>query len=700
MLAESQELSASLRRCGLNPPSAHPWVQPLEKGDFLIANLDSSGAVQEVEFRRSSDGVGIYKIKKDKHNMFSATKLDSPILSVVADHPQRAELARRDLSAGDRAAVLTLLCDGAPFSYSLVDRKRLRTRLQAFARKLRPLFREQSPEGPAVQLLLERLSAAELDPDEFLTQIVRSAIEAVRRGEDPKLAEQLLVGIEKAKRHGIEKKKITVVLDIAREPQDDFTRVAHPKMEGLYHRALLAQERGAADGICALTGAHQQLEHGTLPEPKLPELENTILLSMNRDSPCNHRYGKIGADIFPIGKDTAGDLYKALLWITVPARKRKTWAPVPRNDGPRSDLLIAYIDSLPELPIDMAGILADATEVQLQGQFESESELVIAAFDAGGTIPRDAIFHALVLRRISKGQVQVELNRQYHVDRLRTAVLEWRAAAANVPEFGIYAPKSKGEPASFLTPRTPYPGQIVRATRSYWIRNGEERQFVIGSDLSTVYDFFLEQHAVGRAAAKILLRILLGRCSALLLRCGGQLHRYGPTVRDLVPSAREPAVVAVTILGMTLHKLERYKEEYMSEPAFLLGRMLALADVLHIQYCTVVRGDDVPPQLLGNQHFAMASDRPRRALAVLGDRLRIYQGWAATAKMKPGSSESVQRGIRVAKWALARMGEVTNQLEGRVPAGSFDDAGKAEMLLGYLSREAKDAPKEGTENNG
>jgi hypothetical protein len=40
------------------------------------------------------------------------------------------------------------------------------------------------------------------------------------------------------------------------------------------------------------------------------------------------------------------------------------------------------------------------------------------------------------------------------------------------------------------------------------------------------------------------------------------------------------------------------------------------------------------------------------------------------------------------------MGEVTRQLEGRVPGGSFDDAGKAEMLLGYLSREAKEAAEE------
>jgi hypothetical protein len=690
MLAELQTLSASLRRFGLNPPAAHPWVKPLEKGDFIIANLDADCDVREVEFRASADGVGIHKIQKDNFNSFPATKLDSPILLVAADNPGRAGLVRPGLGSAERAALLESLCKDAPFSASPSEGRSLRIRLQAFARELRPLFLVRAAEGQAVQLLLERLAVCEIDAGEFLGQIVGCAIAAVARGEDPKLAEQLLIGTLKSKSRGIEERKITLVLDVARGPEDDFARVAHPRMEALYHRVLLAQERGAADGICALTGARQQIEHGTLPSVKLPEIENTILLSMNPETPCNDRYGRIGADIFPIGKDTADDVYKAALWITAPERKRKTWAPIPRNDGARNDLLIAYLDSQPE-SLAVAGLLADG---QLEGVFESEAEQVFSALDARGTIPKGAIFHTLVLRRISKGQVQVELNRQYRVERLRSGVVEWRAGAANVPRFEVYVPKGKGQPATLLTTKTPYPGEVVRATRSFWIRSGEERQWVIGCDLGTVYDVFLGEGPVSEGAARILLRLLLGRTSALLLRCGEQLHRYGPIARDLAVTAREAAVMAVTILGIALHKIGRGKETYMSQPAFLVGRTLALADVLHAQYCTVVRGDNLPPQLLGNQHFALASGRPARALAVLGERVRIYQGWAATAKVKADSPEPIQRGIRIARWALARMGEVTRQLEGRVPAGSFDDAGKAEMLLGYLSRESKDAAEE------
>jgi hypothetical protein len=118
--------------------------------------------------------------------------------------------------------------------------------------------------------------------------------------------------------------------------------------------------------------------------------------------------------------------------------------------------------------------------------------------------------------------------------------------------------------------------------------------------------------------------------------------------------------------------------------------MLAFADMLHVQYCQVVRGGSIPPQLLGNQHFAMMADRPARAFALLGDRLKIYQAWAMTAQIRNDlpeeKREAVNKGVRLGKWALRQMGPVADQLHGNLPAHSFDDEGKAEMLLGYLSR--------------
>jgi hypothetical protein len=118
----------------------------------------------------------------------------------------------------------------------------------------------------------------------------------------------------------------------------------------------------------------------------------------------------------------------------------------------------------------------------------------------------------------------------------------------------------------------------------------------------------------------------------------------------------------------------------MQETAFLLGRLLSLADTLHLQYCEKKRDNDVPPQLLGNQHLAMAALNPIGALATLCDRLRIYKAWADTDRTGKAG---------LAKWAVARMGEVATGLKGNLLERALNDSEKAELLLGYLVREAK-----------
>ena len=126
----------------------------------------------------------------------------------------------------------------------------------------------------------------------------------------------------------------------------------------------------------------------------------------------------------------------------------------------------------------------------------------------------------------------------------------------------------------------------------------------------------------------------------------------------------------------------------MNDTAFSLGRMLALSDLLHAQYCRVVRGGTLPPQLLGNQHYSMASDRPVRACAVLGERLRIYKAWADTARRDAQGDPALQKAVNTAKWAVSQMGMITPALHGQLPERGFNEAGKAEMLLGYLSSDA------------
>ena len=119
----------------------------------------------------------------------------------------------------------------------------------------------------------------------------------------------------------------------------------------------------------------------------------------------------------------------------------------------------------------------------------------------------------------------------------------------------------------------------------------------------------------------------------------------------------------------------------MHSAPFMVGRMLALADTLHKEYCRHVRKKEVPPQLIGNALMSTAVDNPERGLARLRERLMIYQAWAT----KVQGDE-----YRLAKWTLGQMGLVSRELARLALPDRTDDADKAQMLLGYLARpEAK-----------
>ena len=134
----------------------------------------------------------------------------------------------------------------------------------------------------------------------------------------------------------------------------------------------------------------------------------------------------------------------------------------------------------------------------------------------------------------------------------------------------------------------------------------------------------------------------------------------------------------------------------MKGPPFLVGRLLSLADQLHVQYCHAVRkGKDgkaqVPPQLVGNALMATALEQPTKAVAMLSQRILPYQAWARTVQ---GGDE-----VRLAKYFLGELGRISAELKDIELPAKCGDAEKAEMLLGYLARSEKDKDTEPKSSN-
>ena len=131
----------------------------------------------------------------------------------------------------------------------------------------------------------------------------------------------------------------------------------------------------------------------------------------------------------------------------------------------------------------------------------------------------------------------------------------------------------------------------------------------------------------------------------------------------------------------------------MKEDVFYLGRFFAVVDKLHIQYSLDVRNGEVPLRLIGNDHVSHALHNPLEAFVSLGHRLEHpYISWAK--RVKP---DTIPR--QAAKNCLRDIAELTGRLtETQIP-NEIDDAGKAKLILGYLSYGAKEEEDEKDNNS-
>jgi hypothetical protein len=468
--------------------------------------------------------------------------------------------------------------------------------------------------------------------------------------------------------------KVPVLFDVADYQRFDC-RVADPRMGAYYSRRLsvLYGEEGEP-GRCSLTGREMPLEMDKLPSPLLPVLGPTVLMSMNRDTPCQRRYGRIGTEVFRVGKRTAEELDGAVKQLTASEREFKNWQRVPGTLKGKSNLLLAYLEGTPLGDEEWAALFAEPEEAE-----ENYGEICgkISAAMCGRESHGSERIRVFVLNKISPGQVRVELSRSFTAQQVLQGGREWENAARNRPE-----------PVFRTEHEVPFPSEVVRCTQAAWIRGGKESTDAPGCRLSEVYDLLIADMEGAEASAQAILRVVLRRAAPLLAAVGHAHHRGGKGIwKGFEKGAGESVSVAVAVLAIALYRVGIKKEAYVKEAAYELGRFLSLVDTLHREYCVNVRNGQIPPQLLGNALLATTVTNPKKALAEMVNRIRVYRGWAEKA------------GTGLARWTLGEMGKLTPALAEGLP-GRMDDAGKAQLLLGYLARwEKKEEKEEGAEKS-
>lgn len=554
--------------------------------------------------------------------------------------------------------------------------------------QLQTLLPEGNPDYAVLRALFERLQR--LSPESFFPELARQLENQLAAAYDEQLfklycstskaeatkACNLLLDLpdwDKVGDYPVTSVRTTELLNVlltsSREGDDETVDSKHTALDA-YGRAATDADEKFADVI-------------------VPGLGKVILRAMTKDAPCQYRYGKADADSFLVGVESRACAKSALEYLapvsgrTHAARKGKTWQFrggslflfYPEAELPAlSDAPIADLCSLPDDEGDEF-----AEQAQAAASFEARAERIAAALH--GT-PRESetLVHLVVLRKPDGHRTKLVAHHVFTMPLFVGAAKDWVKGVNTCPPIAFSRwGKAKGE-RNDITPVQPYPYQVTYWLNTFWVRADENQGKFSTFSPEDALTLLLAADGTERQMARRALRYALAGWAGFLTVAGAREHA---SIILKAGDKRAGALAALpAILALLLFKSEPdiSQEHIMASPAFLVGRLLALADSLHFQYCQGVRNGQVPGQLLGNALMATALEKPEGALALYGQRILPYHAWAKSCKAEEKGPE------KLAKYLLGRLAETCSEISLLDIPKRASDADKAQLILGYLAK--------------
>lgn len=551
--------------------------------------------------------------------------------------------------------------------------KKIRKCLGIIPNELYGLCESISADFDALRKLCERaIALGQENSDGFFHKLEAFIWRSLERGENIRSLLPVLVHEgTSSKKAEDDRGSISIFMDV---PDWKEYPVAHKETIKCINQHLLCQAKGTNRTENGRKDAFGQGAEGIdekLPEVKLPILGGVKLRAMFSEIPCQYRYGTIDAESYPIGAGSRKLAKGALEWLKDESREGHTWG---RVDG--REVLFAYPSAKIKQPIKLASCFGARKQDDTEARFARYAEDVVNCLKGISPSLKDIELRVFSLRKMDKARTKIVFHRNYSAQRLADAAKEWQEGCANIPEVRI---KSWGEEKGkmvLIRSETPFPLEVSDCLNRVWRMDG-----TIGDDANTIpkssgIELLLEE-SVGMRLVPHLLTVALQNGKALFFSLGHALHRN--EVLNLGGLNKYKQLMPA-ILGLLLLKLGITKETYMNDLPYLVGRMLKFADELHALYCKEVRGGSLPPQLLGNALMATSLDSPTQALAQLALRIAPYLGWART-------NSTASAGL--SRYFLKEIGLIGEKLEGLDFPARFDDAARAQLLLGYVSGNAQ-----------
>ena len=488
-----------------------------------------------------------------------------------------------------------------------------------------------------------------------------------------------------------------VYLDLA-SPDTAFCRVAHSESSALINQALIQTQSKVAGSEPEQTdfaedafGETAELQDKFPAGPKVAELGNVKLFSVNTNEvQALQRYGFKGSKSFPVSSALVQKMSDALLYLASEDKRGITCRAIPSAQPDKRDLLVAYLEGEPEGRAPLAEMFGGEANSFSDADFEAIAQPVLEMLEGKVAANPNLNVRLLSFCPIDKAKKQISLNRCLHVTDVIRAVRDWEAGARNAPEVSVWFYDKNTKQSVFRSHTAPCPLDLASVLNRVWsadAKSGFSSSYQRAMSVADAYDVFLADSPLARQKAQAALRLLVGRMSTMLIALGAAKTTREWT--ELSDAVRWQSLKSIALLGILLNQLGQHRKDFMQEPITQIGRLLALADSLHQQYCKHVRKGESPSQLIGNALFNTALDQPVFALARLAERLTPYQAWARTFQ-----SNDPDAGVGLVKYFLGEIAACTAAIRLDELPQRMSDADKAKLLLGYLADHPKsETPK-------
>jgi hypothetical protein len=637
MFNELVDATRTLDELGIICPRRYPRLDPMPNGEMFIVSVDQRGVPAELETLRTDSG--LYKIKEE------ATAKNTPSFPGFNLHTDPDKLNGKPLRTYD------------------------------YAQRLRATFAEATPELTNFVRLLDVIANAEISSKDFYAAVAK----LLPPPKEPKKG-------KKRRSKERDHKSLSIYLDLIPALRDPLhRRVAHSKTSALINQHLLAiGDTGFEIGIDHYTGKEGPVQN-LFPSPNVSVLGQVKLYSLNTaDIPCLSRYGL--NKYFHVSPALVQSVSDTLVYLTDKAREGKTWYRIPSNRAKQSDLLIAYFKN------GDAELLAEFSGAEMFGgdfsdaDFAALCEPAIKLLEAKLPANPSLSVRLLVLTKISQGEQQVNMSRDIQVSELIEACKHWQAGTRIAPELELWLYDKKSKKGVPRISRVPYPLALASTINRIWKTDDKEVfswEFQHAFSTSDAFDVFLWRSPSAPQKARRALDLLIGRMERMLSAFGLSQRKAQELEKKYIgDDARKYALKALPLIGILLYRFNYI--EIMTTSITQFGRLHALADDLHYQYCCHVRKGQMPTKLIGNASVAAALIRPRETLDALGKRMLPYLAWAQTIRV---TDDEKQLGL--VKWLLGQIKKCAGLIQVDQLPTKMSTIDKAQFICGYLSNDNK-----------